>query len=596
MSKKIRIGGASGYWGESMMATPQLLQVDGLDYLVYDFLAEITMSIMARARASRPEAGYATDFITGVLKPNLRDIADKKVKILTNAGGVNPQSCGAAARALIAEMGLDLKVAVISGDDLLANGDQLTAYKDMFSGAEFPEVDKLASVNAYLGGFPVAAALDAGADIVITGRSVDSAVTLGACIHAFGWTPEDYDQLASGSLAGHIIECGPQATGGNFTDWQLVKDNIANIGYPFIDIDAHGDFTCSKLEGTGGIVNVGTVAEQMVYEIGDPQAYMLPDVTCDFSNVTITQSGDNVVRVEKAKGYPPSDSYKVSATYFDGFRVGTMMSFVGLEAAEKARVFAAAAFERTRYQLRQHNLADFEETSIEIIGDDSQYGAAAVSSSSREVVLKIAAKHEDMSGAGALLKEISGLGLATPAGLAMFAGSRPKPSPLVRLFSFLIPKKHIAITLDVDGVESQIDVIDGQPFDASKLQRPEAPAAIEQDGLVEVPLVKLAWGRSGDKGNKANVGIIARDASYLPYIWAALDEAAIVRRFGHFMAEGSGCTRYYLPGSHAINFLIDEALGGGGVASLRNDPQGKAYAQILLDHPIAVPTHIAEAV
>jgi len=596
MSKKIRIGGASGYWGESMMATPQLLQVDGLDYLVYDFLAEITMSIMARARASRPEAGYATDFITGVLKPNLRDIADKKVKILTNAGGVNPQSCGAAARALIAEMGLDLKVAVISGDDLLANGDQLTAYKDMFSGVEFPAVDKLASVNAYLGGFPVAAALDAGADIVITGRSVDSAVTLGACIHAFGWTPEDYDQLAGGSLAGHIIECGPQATGGNFTDWQLVKDNIANIGYPFIDIDAQGDFTCSKLEGTGGIVNVGTVAEQMVYEIGDPQAYMLPDVTCDFSNVTITQSGDNVVRVEKAKGYPPSDSYKVSATYFDGFRVGTMMSFVGLEAAEKARVFAAAAFERTRYQLRQHNLADFEETSIEIIGDDSQYGAAAGPSSSREVVLKIAAKHEDMSGAGALLKEISGLGLATPAGLAMFAGSRPKPSPLVRLFSFLIPKKHIAITLDVDGVESQIDVIDGQPFDASKLQRPEAPAAIEQDGLVEVPLVKLAWGRSGDKGNKANVGIIARDASYLPYIWAALDEAAIVRRFGHFMAEGSGCTRYYLPGSHAINFLIDEALGGGGVASLRNDPQGKAYAQILLDHPIAVPTHIAEAV
>lgn len=596
MSKKIRIGGASGYWGESMMATPQLLQVDGLDYLVYDFLAEITMSIMARARASRPEAGYATDFITGVLKPNLRDIADKKVKILTNAGGVNPQSCGAAARALIAEMGLDLKVAVISGDDLLANGDQLTAYKDMFSGVEFPAVDKLASVNAYLGGFPVAAALDAGADIVITGRSVDSAVTLGACIHAFGWTPEDYDQLAGGSLAGHIIECGPQATGGNFTDWQLVKDNIANIGYPFIDIDAQGDFTCSKLEGTGGIVNVGTVAEQMVYEIGDPQAYMLPDVTCDFSNVTITQSGDNVVRVEKAKGYPPSDSYKVSATYFDGFRVGTMMSFVGLEAAEKARVFAAAAFERTRYQLRQHNLADFEETSIEIIGDDSQYGAAAGPSSSREVVLKIAAKHEDMSGAGALLKEISGLGLATPAGLAMFAGSRPKPSPLVRLFSFLIPKKHIAITLDVDGVESQIDVIDGQPFDASKLQRPEAPAAIEQDGLVEVPLVKLAWGRSGDKGNKANVGIIARDASYLPYIWAALDEAAIVRRFGHFMAEKSGCTRYYLPGSHAINFLIDEALGGGGVASLRNDPQGKAYAQILLDHPIAVPTHIAEAV
>ena len=596
MTKTIRIGGASGYWGESMMATPQLLTVEGLDYLVYDFLAEITMSIMARARASRPEAGYATDFITGVLKPNLREIAEKKVKILTNAGGVNPQSCGAAARALIAELGLDLKVAVISGDDLLAARDGLDKYKDMFSGASFPDAEKIASVNAYLGGFPVAAALAAGADIVITGRSVDSAVTLGACIHEFGWAPEDYDQLAGGSLAGHIIECGPQATGGNFTDWQEVKDTIAEIGYPFIDIDARGDFTCSKPEGTGGLVNVGTISEQMLYEIGDPQAYMLPDVTCDFSNVTITQTGEHQVRVAHTKGHPPSDTYKVSATYFDGFRVGTMMSFIGLEAGEKARVFAEAAFARTRAVLRQHNLADFEETSVEVLGEDSQYGAAAGPSTSREVVLKIAAKHEDMKGAGALLKEISGLGLATPAGLSIFAGSRAKPSPLVRLFSFLIPKTDITIEMDADGELSTLQVASGQPFDADRLSRPAPPAEIDAQALVEVPLVKLAWGRSGDKGDKANIGIIARDPAYLPYIWAALDEATLRQRFGHFMAEGSGMTRYYLPGSHAINFLIDEALGGGGVASLRNDPQGKAYAQILLDHPIAVPPHIAEAV
>ena len=599
MTKTIRIGGASGYWGESMMATPQLLQVEKLDYLVYDFLAEITMSIMARARAARPEAGYATDFITGVLKPNLRDIADKKVKILTNAGGVNPQACGEAARALIAEQGLNLKVAVITGDDLLAARDTLTNYRDMFSGAAFPDPEKIASANAYLGGFPVAAALDAGADIVITGRSVDSAVTLGACIHEFGWTPEDYDCLAGGSLAGHIIECGPQATGGNFTDWHLVKDTIAEIGYPFIDIEASGDFVCGKPEGTGGIVNVGTVSEQMLYEIGDPQAYMLPDVTCDFSAVTISQQGDNRVLVANAKGAAPSDTYKVSATYFDGFRVGTMMSFVGLEAADKARAFAEAAFTRTRAVLRQHNLADFEETSVEVLGDDSQYGDAAGPSQSREVVLKIAAKHKEVTGAGALLKEISGLGLATPAGLSIFAGSRAKPSPLVRLFSFLIPKSDISIQLDVDGDVSDISVSAGQAFDANALTRPAAPEAIktgETNSLVEVPLVKLAWGRSGDKGNKANIGIIARDPSYLPYIWAALDEAAIAQRFGHFMQADASLARYYLPGSHAINFLIDDVLGGGGVASLRNDPQGKAYAQILLDHPIAVPSHIAEAV
>ncbi len=593
MSKTIRIGGASGYWGESMMATPQLLQVEGMDYLVYDFLAEITMSILARARANNPEAGFATDFITGVLKPNLREIAEKKVKILTNAGGVNPAACGAAARALIAEAGLDLKVAIIGGDDLLPARDSFADRKDMFSGADCPETQSLASVNAYLGGFPVAAALDAGADIVITGRSVDSAVTLGACIHAFGWQAADLDKLAAGSLAGHIIECGPQASGGNFTDWQLSGD-IADIGYPFIDIDGEGVFTVGKPEGTGGVVNVGTVSEQMLYEIGDPQAYLLPDVACDFSAVTIEQTGDNQVRVANAKGSTAPDSYKVCATYADGFRAGTMMSFVGIDAAAKARHFADAAFARARAVLRQHNLADYSETSVEIIGDDSQFGAAGDNPQSREVVLKIAAKHESQVGCGALLKEISGLGLATPAGLSIFAGSRAKPSPVVRLFSFLLPKGEVEISIDVDGAVTGFEeaaAVNGREI--TPVLEPDAP---QQQGTVDVPLIKLAWGRSGDKGNKANIGIIARDAAFMPYIWAALDEAAIRQRFGHFMAEGSGLTRYYLPGSHAMNILIDEALGGGGVASLRNDPQGKAYAQILLDHPISIPETLAESV
>ena len=593
MKQSIRIGGASGYWGESMMATPQLLQVEGMDYLVYDFLAEITMSILARARANNPEAGFATDFITGVLKPNLREIADKGVKILTNAGGVNPAACGAAARALIAEAGLDLKVAVISGDDLLAARDDFAQMKDMFSGTDCPPVENLASVNAYLGGFPVAAALDAGADIVITGRSVDSAVTLGACIHAFGWQPADFNKLAAGSLAGHIIECGPQASGGNFTDWQLAGD-IADIGYPFIDIDGDGMFTVSKPEGTGGVVNVGTVSEQMLYEIGDPQAYLLPDVACDFSRVTIEETGPNRVRVADAKGHGAPDSYKVCATYADGFRAGTMMSFVGLQAAEKARHFADAAFARARAVLRQHNLADFSETSVEVLGDDSQFGEATEHPTGREVVLKIAAKHDTQIGCGALLKEISGLGLATPAGLSIFAGSRAKPSPVVRLFSFLLPKNAVRIEIDVDGSVSRFEETAAFAGDApAAIAAPQPPQAAAE--TVTVPLIKLAWGRSGDKGNKANIGIIARDAAYMPYIWAALDEAALRRRFGHFMAEGSGLTRYYLPGSHAMNILIDEALGGGGVASLRNDPQGKAYAQILLDHPIAIPETLAES-
>ena len=592
MTNTIRIGGASGYWGESMMATPQLLQVEGMDYLVYDFLAEITMSILARARAAKPEMGYATDFISGVLKPNLREIADKKVKILTNAGGVNPEACGAAARELIKEAGLDLKVAVVTGDDLLDRAQDFAAMQDMFSGADCPDPASLASVNAYLGGFPVAKALDGGADIVITGRSVDSAVTLGACIHAFGWQPQDLDALAGGSLAGHIIECGPQASGGNFTDWELSGD-IAEIGYPFIDIDGDGVFTVMKPEGTSGVVNVGTVSEQMLYEIGDPQAYLLPDVTCDFSGVTIEQAGDNQVRVAQAKGHTPPTHYKVCATYADGFRAGTLMSFIGLQAAAKAKSFAEAAFVRARNVLRQHNLADYSETSIEVIGDDSQFGEATSNPHAREVVLKIAAKHETQAGAGALLREISGLGLATPAGLSIFAGSRAKPSPVVRLFSFLLPKADLSIGLDVDGQKQSFEEAAVSGGDAPAT--PPVPDAPPEKGAVDVPLVKLAWGRSGDKGNKANVGIIARDAAYLPYIWAALDEDAIRHRFGHFIGDNPALARFYLPGSHAMNILIEDALGGGGVASLRNDPQGKAYAQILLDHPIPIPQKLAES-
>lgn len=592
MDKTIRIGGASGYWGESMMATPQLLEVEGMDYLVYDFLAEITMSILARARANNPQAGYATDFITGVLQPNLQAIADKGVKILTNAGGVNPAACGAAARALIEEAGLDLKVAVVSGDDLMQSRDSFADRKDMFSGVDCPPGEVLASVNAYLGGFPVAAALDAGADIVITGRSVDSAVTLGACIHAFGWQARDLDALAAGSLAGHIIECGPQASGGNFTDWHLSGD-IADIGYPYIDIDAAGVFSVMKPDGTAGVVNTGTVSEQMLYEIGDPQAYLLPDVTCDFSHVTIEQTGTDKVRVANAKGTTPPATYKVCATYADGFRAGTMMSFVGLDAAAKARAFADAAFTRARAVLKAHKLPDFSETSVEVLGDDSQFGAATNGPQSREVVLKIAAKHDSQAGCGALLKEISGLGLATPAGLSIFAGSRAKPSPVVRLFSFLLEKDAVSIDIDVDGQVTRFEEAGGVTGSApTKVSAPDAPQEV---GTVEVPLVKLAWGRSGDKGNKANIGIIARDAAYMPYIWAALDEDAIRHRFGHFIGENPALERFYLPGSHAMNILIEDALGGGGVASLRNDPQGKAYAQILLDHPIAIPEKLAES-
>ncbi len=596
--KTIRIGGASGYWGESAMATRQLLAGGGLDYIVFDYLAEITMSIMARARDKDPDAGYATDFVYSVLKPNLRDIARQGVKIISNAGGVNPTSCGTAVRAMIKEQGLDLKVAIITGDDLIDRKDAIatTPPRELYSDSEFPDNEKIVSINAYLGAFPIANALDRGADIVITGRSVDSAVTLGACIHEFGWRADDWDKLASGSLAGHILECGPQATGGNFTDWEAAGD-IANIGYPIAEISNDGAFTVAKPENTGGIVNVGTVSEQLVYEIGDPQAYMLPDVVCDFSDVTIAQDGDNRVRVSPAKGAPAPDSYKTSLTYHDGYRAGMLLGFTGVDADRKARAFADAAFERSRDILRQFNAADYSETSIEVIGVESQYGDFSKIASAREVVLKIAAKHDDAMGAGLLLKEIAGMGLATPPGLSGFSFGRPKPTPVVRLFSYLTAKQDVSITVELEAETTNFNDKQGIAFNSDQIVRPKPPAAPSQDDLIDTALINLAWGRSGDKGDKANIGVIARDAAYLPFIWAALSEEAVAKRFAHFIkggADTSKVQRFFLPGSNAINFLIDTVLGGGGVASLRSDPQGKAYAQILLDHPIPIPRSMTQ--
>lgn len=587
--KVIRIGGASGFWGDSAMSTPQLLVAPGLDYIVYDYLAEITMSIMAWARAENPESGYAADFVSLALKPNLLEIARRKVKIISNAGGVNPEACARAVRALIAEQGLNLTVAAVTGDDLIALKDALAleGIAEMFSADAFPDPKKILSINSYLGAFPIARALDDGADIVITGRCVDSAVTLGACIHEFGWSRGHLDQLAGGSLAGHILECGPQATGGNFTDWESVIGRLEDIGYPIVEISESGAFVCTKPEGSGGVVNIGTVSEQMLYEIGDPQAYMLPDVVADFSDVKITQYGADRVLVTNARGHPAPDTYKVSATYVDGFRGGLTMSFYGIDASRKAERFADVVYKRARRTLRSLNLPDFTETSSEVIGAESQYGSARRIEVAREVVVKIAAKHPDAAAIGILLKEATGLGLAAPPGLSGFAGGRPKPMPVVRLFSFAIPKERVSITIDVDGSKSAFADAAGRRFDPSSLQRPDVPPTGEVSAMLAVPLVALAWARSGDKGDKANIGIIARHEEYFPYICRSLSTDVVAERFGHFLK--GHVERFVLPGSYALNFLLHNVLGGGGIASLRNDPQGKGYSQLLLEVPIEVP-------
>lgn len=596
MAKKtIKIGGATGFWGESDMAMSQFLREANLDYIVFDYLAEITMSIMARARASDPKLGYATDFVSAIVKPNLARIASSGVKLISNAGGVNPKACGEALRAVISEAGLNLKVVVITGDDLVTDLDRLEAMNasEMFSGEPFPQKEKIASANAYIGAFPIAAALAKGADIVITGRCVDSAVTLGACIYEFGWSADELDQLAAGSAVGHLIECGPQATGGNFTDWEQVADTLHEVGYPIAEVWEDGAAEIYKPANTGGLVNRGTVAEQLLYEIGDPAAYILPDVVCDFTQIQLEQVGEDRVRMTHARGRGVPETYKTSMTWADGWRAGSTFWYVGRRAADKARIFADEAVTRTRKKLQAMGAADFDEVAIDIFGEENFWGGHAAVSDTREVALKVACKHQDARAVSLLLREMTGCALGAPAGMAFFAGARAKPSPVIRLFSLLVDKSALSIRLIDDESETDFSP-PATSADVLPAEIAQIPEAVSSENLIEVPLETLAWGRSGDKGDKANIGIIAREAAYLPWIAKVLTTDYVADRFAHFMTTPA-IDRFYMPGLPALNFLLHNALGGGGIASLRNDPQAKVYAQVLLDTPIAIPQHLLEA-
>ncbi len=588
-STSVRIGGGSGFWGESDMAVPQLLASGRIDYIAFDYLAEITMSILARARAKNPEAGYATDFVTDVIAPNLQDIAKQGVKLLSNAGGVNPLACAREIEKLIAEAGLNLKVATVTGDDLIDRADQFTSKQEMFSGAAFPRPEDVASINAYIGAFPIAEALDMGADIVITGRCVDSALTLAACIHAFKWQPNDWDLLAAGSLAGHLIECGPQITGGNHTDWRDIADSLDHIGYPIAEVRHDGAIRIEKPEDSGGQITPGTVSEQMLYEIGDPRAYFLPDVVCDFSEVTLNIETSDCVRVTGARGRPATTTYKASATYTDGHKIITLWYFIGEDSGRKAQVFADAALKRVRRKLEGLGLDDFTEVAIEPFGNDVHF--ANSTASSRETALRLSAKHEDRHALSLLLKEATGLALATPPGMALHTGGRPSPSPVVRLFSFLVDKQDVDIRIHMNGGQTHHNLFGSNAEQAETTPAPE-PALPENNSVTRaVTLRHIAFGRSGDKGNNANIGIIARNPVFMPYIWQQLTEQRVADAFAHFLGSNARkrVDRFYLPGTSSINFLLQDVLGGGGVASLRSDTQGKSYAEILLDTRIEVP-------
>ncbi len=587
MNKTVKIGAATAFFNDSRMGIAQLLEkAEGLDYIIFDFLAESVMGGLGRGIATGSGPGFATDFVDGYILPHLHMLQERRIRVVANAGGLNPSACAEAIRRGAEAAGLRLRIGVVEGDNLTDRQSSIIGpdTADMFDGSsvrgKIEGADRLNSLAAYTGAFPIAAALDAGADIVITGRAVDSALALGALIHEFRWGPEDFDLLSAGTLAGHLLECSAQVTGGTFTDWRDVPD-WAGIGMPIGECRADGGLVITKPAGTGGLVSVGTVSEQLLYEVSDPQRYYVADVICDFTDVTITQVASDRVAIAGARGLGRTSTYKASLTYEQGWRATAAIPIVGLESGAKARRFGEEIFARTSGMLRQSQLPPFERTRCDVIGGEGSGPTTAI--------CRLVADHIDQEGAQLLVREqgsaISHMSVGTTMGLG--ASVRP----VQRIAGFLIPKSSVTQRVTLDGQPVPFAVpTDARPAtgDVATPALPQAPQ--DADPAQTVPLIRLAWARSGDKGNLFNVAVIARNPEYLPYIAAALTPERVGEHYGRVLGQKGplAVDLFSAPGLFALNFVVKNSMEGGVLASTWIDPVAKGMAQLLLNFPIPI--------
>jgi len=442
----IRIASGQGFWGDLPNAPINQVKQGNIDYLVMDYLAEVTMSIMQKQRLRNPDYGYARDFV-GVIEDTLREITENGIKVISNAGGVNPVACKDAILELAKEKGYTgIKIAVVDGDDILPDIDRIIGegheLANMETGEPIENVkNDLLSANVYFGSKPVVEALKLGADIIITGRVTDTGLTLAPMIYEFGWNYNDYDKLASGTIAGHIIECGGQVSGGNFTDWENVE-NLAEIGFPIIEAYPDGNFYVTKHEGTGGLVSEMTVKEQLLYEIGDPRSYITPDVIADFTSVHLKQAGKDRVKVFGIKGNPETDTYKISASFNDGYKISSTLVYCWPDAVNKARKASEILLKRA-----EALGIKFDEYNTELVGlnacNEDPAELERDSDDINEVQLRISASGKSEQDLNRFGKEIAPLILTGPSGVTGFAGGRPRASDVVAYWPALLDKKIV---------------------------------------------------------------------------------------------------------------------------------------------------------
>jgi len=458
MKEKIRIASGQGFWGDLLTAPYDQVTKGPIDYLVMDYLAEVTMSIMQKQKRRDPRLGYARDFIP-LMEQILPIVVEKGITVITNGGGVNPEACRDALFEVARKAGIrDLCIGVVLGDDILEDLSELNSRGILLDNMETGEkletvAGRLVSANAYFGAWPIVEALDRGARIVITGRTTDTGLTLAPMIHEFGWKADEWDKMAAGTVAGHVLECGGQASGGNFSAaWASVPD-LARIGFPIAEAFPNADVVITKHEGTGGLVSLQTVKEQLLYEIGDPRRYITPDCIADFTTIQLEEAGVNRVKLFGIKGYPATDSYKVSMSYSDGYTSVGTLTYAWPDALEKAR----AADRILRERLFALGLS-FEELRTEFVGYDSCHGPLSTPVAEiNEVVLRVGVRGQDFQSVERFGMELAPLILTGPPAVTGFAGGRPKPSEVISYWPALMPKGAVRarVVLARGGEESR---------------------------------------------------------------------------------------------------------------------------------------------